>query len=291
MSTITIPDINNIPSDHVISFNEKGLLVVDSSKFDLFKISFLTSNVELEKLDIIYGENTLLSFPLDFTNKLMSVFNKETDSFLYNIPWDTLKIDEIQLFKITGGIKIKLTEKKLVSEKGENKYKKELNAKLYGIGTVLSSENKNKILSSNIDSFEIKYFQNQKLVIEKNSEKSIDFEFWGSSKGIFLDNIDMSQINRITINFGQFVRFDYDKDMLVLLTEKVTSSCYYLSFDDKPYCDKNWESSVNFTGLEGNGSKVNIQFDSDINQTVNIRVMVYNELVYKHNGIFIKYHI
>jgi len=107
--------------------------------------------------------------------------------------------------------------------------------------------------------------------------------FGSASKGIFVENNNISNICNIKICFNGFNRIDYNKNMLELYTVKISDNLIYILFDNNiRYTDRSIESfysGINFDYFDV--CDITITFIIPDNN-INIYSIRYNQMMYEY---------
>jgi hypothetical protein len=264
----------NPDTDHHLSLENKiykyeSDTITIINDHDLCYPLFVTSDTPLKKFILKIDNKIIINFPLNFCDKLLNNnitngINADLSKYIYKIPWKLLKFESLPILRLKlSKIEFKVECDDKIDYTGVN---------LYMCNIYLKPDDKQKLenLEKKID--EIKVFQEKNLIINQENNK-IKLGFEGVIKGLFLDNIDMSQIESFNLLFGEYDRIAYDSDMLLIFTDKIASDCYYISFDNLPYNDKIWDSSINLTGIEHGGNTIYIKIKSSIEQNIIIRAL------------------
>ena len=221
---------------------------------DTFIPKFINSNHPIQSLDLIIGGSHITRFPLDFCNKLCKFNSSE---YIYKLPWELLKLPPLYLIAMQyHDVIFKLNA-------NENCI-----AKLYGCNTYLENDERRNMASSQ-HSLLFKQFQSQEIELN-NGNNTIQLNFTGIIKGIFLDNIDITQINNLSIVLNGHNRLVYDNAMLNLFTEKISNDCYYLSLDNEPFNNSRFNCALNLDRIDTTNIIINT------NQTQNIVLYAIN---------------
>ncbi len=151
---------------------------------------------------------------------------------------------------------------------------------------VLLDTEPRKELSNTDKQVNMKVFEWETFKINED-KKWYRLNFTGLSKGIFIENIDITKINSITLWFGRFQRFFYNKMMIELFVKKIGQDIIYIQLDDTKnnFDDHIYTSSLNFTRIDN----VSIQFDTEIEQNIRILNLRANVLIYKGNLAGLRY--
>ena len=246
---------------------------------DLCYPLFVTSEYPLNKLVLLIDDVETIKFPLDFCNKLLghkisNDGNTGLSKYIYQIPWKLFNFEPLPMLRL----KLCSVEFKIESD-DKIDYSK---VNLYMCNIYLKPIDKQKLENLEEKKDEIKVFQEKHVEINQENEK-IQLGFNGVIKGLFLDDIDMGKIESFNLLFGEYDRVTYDSDMLLIFTEKISERCYYISFDNLPYNDDDWKSSVNLTGIENGGNTVYIKIKSSEPQEITIRALKHDEIITDNN--------
>jgi len=99
------------------------------------------------------------------------------------------------------------------------------------------------------------------------------------SRGLLLE-VDINNVNRITLELEKYVRFSYDRNMLELCCQKINDNLLHTPFDEKNFYSKLidlFESGVNFLNIEY--SYLKIEFEKEVD-SLNIHSIDVNFLIY-----------
>ena len=227
----------------------------------------IISDNEVKYLKLSLLNNDLITFPLDFCNKLCN-FTNQGNKYIYKIPWDKLKLKPLNVACLT-----------YASLRFEIISDEDCDVKLYVRNEVLCEIELNKLKMSN-HICTINQFQKQtvNLVSQNNT---INLNFGNSAKGLFMENLDINKINLFKFYINGSVRIDYNKIMLKMFSEKISYNCFYVSLDNDLFNNDEWNGSLNLSSIDN----CKIEIDSSVPQSsVNIRILSFNKIKY-HDGL------
>jgi hypothetical protein len=245
---------------------------------DTCRPMYIKSDKKINNITFKIGGGIITRIPLEFCNKLYGQQTIKDDYYLYKIPWNLICVTDIYR------IKIPFNSIQFVID-SDNICNAELYIKYVYLDTKPRKELCNTDKQSNIKVFEWETFK-------INEDKKWNrLNFTGLSKGIFIENIDITKINSITLWFGRHQRFFYNKMMIELFVKKIGQDINYIQLDDaKNNFDEHiYTSSINFTRIDN----ISIQFDTEIEQNIRILNLRANALTYTDNvaDLIYKYNV
>lgn len=251
-----------------ISFIENKLTIEKTPNYykpDCFKPLCIKSDKEISylimKIDNIY----IFKLPLSFCNKLLNRPDKVNDYYLYFIPWNKFNLEELPIISLHQDIQFIIKSESIC------------NADLYFENIYYEKKKRIELSQKQYEIF-VRQYQEQNAQIKNN--ESINLIFNGDINGIFLDNINISQIKSIKLLLAGYVKINYDKSMIDLFTKNIFDNCIYIPFDNKDYNDiLLGGSSINFDRLDN----IKIVFETENNNIQNIKIRTFN-----HNLLIIK---
>ena len=109
-----------------------------------------------------------------------------------------------------------------------------------------------------------------------------NINFDGLTKGLFIENIDISKIKSLGIQFNGQTLFNYNKTMIDLFLQKIGKDIVYIQLDDRnnKFDDFIFTSSVNFSRI----GDIQIKIDTEIDQNIRILSLSANCLMYIYNN-------
>ena len=229
---------------------------------------YIKSDKKINNITFKIGGEIITRIPLEFCNKLYGHQTIKDDYYIYKIPWDLICGKDIYIIKIPfNSIQFVIDSDNIC------------NADLF-VKMVLLDTEPRKELSNTDKQVNMKVFEWETFKINED-KKWNRLNFTGLSKGIFIENIDITKINSITLWFGRFQRFFYNKMMIELFVKKIGQDIIYIQLDDTKnnFDDHIYTSSLNFTRVDN----VSIQFDTEIEQNIRILNLRANALIYKGN--------
>ena len=244
------------------NFTDNELIL--SRRCDTFIPEYIKTDIPINFLQLIIG-NIKFNFELNFCN-IISKFNSE-ESYTYRIPWELFNKEEIPVISLQyNQISFKIISNNVC------------NAKLY-VKEKFYNENTRRLLSTQSRSFNVRQYQEMNVIIN-NQNNEIETEFEGFINGIFLNNININELENIQLFLNNYIRFDYDKTMINLLSTKFINdidenkSCLYIPFDDQCFNSYSFESSINFNQIDNIIFKIN----SRIQQNIKLIALSFNRL-------------
>ena len=236
---------------------------------------YIKSDEEVKNIDVEIANQVINKIPLEFCNKIYGHETKKDDYFLYKIPWELMFKNDLYLINLCDtNVNISIESEHTC------------NADLYLKYTYLDSPERKKLYEGN-PSYVIKTFQWENHDIGPNVNISPNWgwnrlRFEGVTKGFFVENIDITKINSISLRFNGQTRFYYNRSMIDLFVKKFGNDIIYIPLDDdtNTFDDFEFNSSINLSRID----EVTIKFDSEINQKIKILCLSANCLYYS-NGI------
>ena len=252
-------------------FNTDGSVEIPCNSCDLFYPLFISSPDKLQYLELLIDDKSIVKFPLEFCNKLDVYANEEeinfSDIHVYKLPWQLLKFKPIPAMRLYG--------KKIHFVVHSSQSCNYVKCKLYICNLFLSINDSNEIKSLSERKDEIKKFEEMTYKVQSQENKH-DFTISGVIKGVFLDNVDFNNITSVKLYFGEYKRFDFNEDMLMLFADKISDNCYYISFDDTSFNNMSWQSSLNIYEInKSNNVSISIKGSE---QTIIIRALTYGNI-------------
>ena len=193
---------------------------------------YINSNHPIEFLEFTIGGSEIIKFPLKFCN-ILSNFGDTHETFIYKIPWELLNFKPLPLV----ALQFHQVGFKIISNE-------QCDAKLFYCINYLDDVERRRLATS-FHEFIIKQFQEQASEINSN-ENIIQLNLNGLIKGIFIDNVNIDEINSFQLLLSNHIRINYDKVMIELFTQKISENCIYISFDNKDFNDLSVNSAINF---------------------------------------------
>ena len=236
---------------------------------------FIVSNKKIDYLELKISGSTIIKFPLNFLNKFAKdKLFKTKSKFIYYIPWSMFSNNSISYFNLFySNIHFYLTS---------NKIQYPFEAKLYICEHYVPFVERLKLRSSEYcKTGVLKQIQEQLIEID-SCNRLIKLNFKGRIKGIFLDNIDVNNL----ISFKLYIKNETNgkinviynnKEMLSLLTSKITNDCIYVSFDNTSY--KTFDCNYN---IDFNLHTICIIINSYTKQNIVVRAFNYNKIIYEN---------
>ena len=141
-------------------------------------------------------------------------------------------------------------------------------------------------LYTNDQYYFMKNFQWKNYIIKEGQSRN-ELNFKGLIKGLFIENIDISKIKSLGIQFNRKYRLNYNKTMIDLFIKKISNDIVYINFDDSnnKFDDYIFTSSANFSRID----EVYINIDTEIDQNIRILTLNANCLQYSQNFINLMY--
>ena len=114
-----------------------------------------------------------------------------------------------------------------------------------------------------------------------------NINFDGLVKGLFIENIDISKIKSLGIQFNGYNLFNYNKIMIDLFVQKIGKDIVYIQLDDRnnKFDDFIFKSSVNFSRIDD----IQIKFDTETDQNIRILSLCSNCLMYVEGCVGLTY--
>lgn len=249
--------------DNKVSLNHLG---------DLFVPKCIISNNPITEILIHTAELNIMSFIPDFIKKIIPTPYGNIDGFyIYNIPWNMFSQKDILIICSNYNV-IDFT---ISTEEGTE-------ATLYGTYTFLP-QNIRKDLVLNTQQYQIKQIQkhSHNIIIGNND---IDLNFIGITKGFFLDNITINNIDHLKILYNGQERLSYDRHMLLLFVKQISHDLLYISLDNKPWSCNDFNGSINMTS----DANISIIINSSVETCVKIYFIIPKILVYLSGCVGLK---
>lgn len=232
---------------------------------------YIISDKPIDYLELFINDKLIISFPLDFCNKLSNKKIITESEYLYTIPWEILKFKPLIILGGTMGSSYQYRDFRIVSSNN-------CNAKMYIKNTFMDSDER-KNLATKPHMIRIKQFQEQQIQVPKNFTESIPINFEGLIKGFFIDNINnIESINNIEFIFNTHCpRLNYNKTMIKLFTHQISENCIYIPLDNTIFNDSTYDSALNCDKIR---NQFMIKINSEVNQDIVIRSLVLNVLMF-----------
>ena len=235
---------------------------------------YIKSDKEIKNIELIIGRIVINKIPLEFCNKLYGHEIKKDNYFLYKIPWNLMFETDLFLSKLDNYNFDIIIESDNICD-----------AELYLKSTYLDFKPRRNLIDNDFAYF-IKIFQWKNITIKKGLSWN-KINFTGITKGLFIENIDISKIKSLGMQFNGQTRFNYNKTMIDLFVQKIGKDIIYIQLDDKnnKFDDFIFTSSPNFSRID----YIDIKFDTEIDQNIRILNLSANCLQYIENKVKLKY--
>ena len=240
---------------------------------ELFVPKCIISNNPITEILIYIADLNIMSFPPDFIKKIIPTPYGNIDGFyIYNIPWHMFSQKDILMMSIVfNAIDFAIT-----TEEGTE-------ATLYGTFTYLPNNVRDNIVANN-QQYQIKQIQKQSQDITIG-DNDIQLNFCGMTKGFFIENITINDIDNLKILLNGQERLSYDRHMLLLFVKQLSPDLLYISLDNKPWSDNDFNGALNMSRIEN----IIIKINSAVETNVNIYSIIPNILVYSSGIVGLRY--
>lgn len=246
-----------------IKFNNNKLTI--KREGDTCVPLYIKSDKEIKNIELIIGRQIINKIPLEFCNKLYGHEIKKDNYFLYKIPWNLMFEKDLYIIKLQYyNIDIIIESDNICDAELYLKYK------------YLDTEPSRALYHNNQECF-MKNFQWKNYTIKDGVLRN-KINFNGITKGLFIENIDISKIKSLGIQFNGTDRLNYNKTMIDLFVKKIGKDIIYIQLDDSnnKFDDYIFTSSANFSRIDD----IKIKFDTEIDQNIRILILSANCLNY-----------
>jgi hypothetical protein len=242
-----------------IPFNNNNLKI--NRNCEVFIPKYIVSDKEIKHLQIFFNPNTQFDVPFNFYQKIGLITPKKyLDKYCYNIPWKFLFSKNIPL------IALQFCEFKFNISTDEP-----CQAEMYGEKYFLNDTDRRRLSMESTDML-VKFINSMNNLQLSEGENIIDLSYQHIITGIFLDNIDIDNIESISLYFCDRIRLYYDKMMLQLFLKPINNSnCYYLSFDNQTFDNSNILGGILCSEID-----ITLKIISNTEQTINIKAFDQN---------------
>lgn len=246
-----------------LSFNNL-VLKIDKNP-DVFIPKYIISDKKITCLNIYFNSEVYFNIHFPFYQKIGIIkMEKRFNKFCYNIPWEFIFSKNIP--NVAAGLnELKFT---IISDSN-------CQADMIGIQYFLNESDRNCLVAERRDIL-VKFYNSLNNVKLTRGENTIQLCCQHFLNGIFLDNINIQEIDKITFYINDSVLFDYDKIMIHYFLQPInnTNNCFYLSLDNKPFQLLSINGAINFNKIDN----VYFKITSKKEQTIQINYFEQNIL-------------
>ena len=242
------------------SFDNNKLLI--PRVCDSFIPQYIKSDNEIKYVVFKIGHTIINLFPVEFCNKLQNFNTKQGEDYVYKLNWKLFCEEEFYLFLT----RFHTVEFRIISEHN-------CNSTLYYKAILYDDPTRNALIST-ATSILVKCFDGKQFKINQGyNSKQLCFHN-GKTNGIFIDKININEVNYIKILVNNCQLAEYDNFILKNMVKKIGSDIIYLDLANIDYSEFNYNGSLNLSRI----SSFEIQIDSNIEQNINIFYQKFNVL-------------